>query len=359
MKNELGLYIHIPFCEKKCNYCDFYSLGGSDKVEEKYIQSVISEIDKYKPFTCSTVYFGGGTPSLLSPEQVQEILSCLDINEDAEITLEANPESLTQEKLCGYFKYGVNRLSIGVQTARDKNLLSLGRLHNSQKVVQAFDMAKKAGFTNISADLMLGLDGYTYQELDDTIKLIQNCGAVHISAYMLKIEEGTLFYKCTPQNLSTEEELAEFYLYTCRTLEQLGYIQYEISNFAKEGYHSRHNSIYWQLKDYLGIGPSAHSCINGKRFFYPKDIKGFIENPEAVQDGVADVNDYIMLSLRLKEGLSLQTLEKRYNITFTQSQLNKIEQLKKAGYIQAQADRIWLTPQGFLLENSIACEFMV
>ncbi len=292
-----GLYIHIPYCKKKCNYCDFYSCGGRQGVPEEYIDAVIKEIKKWPDLLCKTVYFGGGTPSLLTARQVNRILSSTHILPGAEITLEANPETLTEENLAGYFTAGVNRLSIGVQTVYDKSLATLGRIHSVDKARQAFAMAKQAGFTNISGDLMLGLDNYSTEEMTDTVDFLVENGATHISAYMLKVEEGTPFYYNTPENLATDEEMANYYLAACRYLKQKGFMQYEISNFCKEGYHSRHNSIYWQLENYLGIGPSAHSCINGKRFYYPADLHSFIENPQTVKDGKVDRDGYIMLSL--------------------------------------------------------------
>lgn len=358
---ELGLYIHIPFCKKRCNYCDFYTAGGKSEVSEEYVNALIREIKRHQPFNCKTVYFGGGTPSLLSPVQVGEILSQLDINIGAEITLEANPETLTQEKLDGYFAKGINRLSIGVQTAKDENLKSLGRIHDADKAKAAFQMAKKAGLTNISGDIMLGLDNYSYKELDDTINLLNDCGATHISAYMLKIEKGTHFYKNTPENLSSEEQLTDFYLYACDKLKTLGFEQYEISNFAKNGYYSRHNNIYWQLGNYLGIGPSAHSCINGQRFYYPRDRDGFIEVGSTIREGYAgvDVDDYIMLSLRLKEGLSLDILKEKWKKQLTPKQLINLKRLEENGFLTLKNNCISLTPKGFLVENSIACEIMV
>ena len=271
-----GLYIHIPFCRKKCNYCDFYSVGGVVAVPEEYISALKREIEKHQPFTCATVYFGGGTPSLLSSEQVEEILSWLDISPNAEITLEANPDTLTYEKLAGYRQAGVNRLSVGVQTVYNNSLQTLGRIHDAEKAALAFRWARQAGFENISGDVMIGLDNYSYEEMYATIDFLARRGATHISAYMLKIEEGTPFYYNTPKNLADEEQLADYYLACCEKMAELGYEQYEISNFCKPGYHSRHNTIYWKLEDYLGIGPGAHSCMNGNRFYYPRNLKDFV-----------------------------------------------------------------------------------
>ena len=354
-----GLYIHIPFCVKKCNYCDFYSIGGGDAVSEEYVEAVINEIKKYPGVQWKTVYFGGGTPSLLEPCQVERILAGLVIEENAEITMEANPETVTFNKLQGYRRAGVNRISFGVQTAKQKSLETLGRIHSNEKVKQAFENAKKAGFTNISGDVMLGLPDYTEKELDDTVELLVQLGATHISAYMLKIEQGTPFAQNIPENLPDEDKMSDFYLYACKKIESMGYRQYEISNFSKEGYESRHNSIYWKLENYIGIGPSAHSCFEGKRFYYPRDIKQFMENPQTVADGEVDTDEYIMLSLRLKSGLNLAELKEKWNKQLTPLQLKKLEILQKQGYITFENNTVSLTSKGFLMENAIACEIMV
>ena len=354
-----GLYIHIPFCVKKCNYCDFYSIGGKNTAADEYITAVKKEIKKYDNVQWKTVYFGGGTPSLLTPQQVADILSGLNIAPNAEITLEANPETVTLEKLQGYRKAGVNRISFGVQTAKQQSLETLGRIHSNQKVTEAFENEKKAGFKNISGDVMLGLPDYSNKELDDTVQLLSDLGATHISAYMLKIEQGTPFAKNIPQNLPDEDEMSDFYLYACEKIESMGYRQYEISNFAKEGCQSQHNNIYWKLENYVGIGPSAHSCFNGKRFYYPRDIKQFIENPQTIPDGEVDIDEYIMLSLRLKSGLNLAELKDKWNKELTPLQLKKLEMLEKQGLITFENNTVSLTPKGFLVENAIACEIMM
>ncbi len=353
-----SLYIHIPFCRKKCNYCDFYSRGGCMTVGDDYVDAVIREINKWPELEYKTVYFGGGTPSLLTAKQVERILAAANILPGAEITLEANPDTLTLEKLQGFYNAGINRLSIGVQTVYDKSLETLGRIHNADKAAQTFAMAKQAGFKNISGDIMLGLNNYSTKEMTDTVDFLVENGATHISAYMLKVEEGTPFYYNRPANLATEEELADYYLACREYLKSKGFIQYEISNFCKEGYHSRHNSIYWQLENYLGIGPSAHSCMEGKRFYYPADLEEFIHKPYTIPDGAADSDDYIMLALRLKEGLDLQILKEKYNLIIDSHTLKKLEIYKQQGFVTVENNRISLTAKGFLAENVIASDIM-
>ncbi|MBQ8604211.1 MAG: radical SAM family heme chaperone HemW [Oscillospiraceae bacterium] len=355
---EAGLYIHIPYCKKKCNYCDFYSCGGCDIVPQEYVDAVVREIGSHRGLKCKTVYFGGGTPSLLTANQVKQILAVADIMPGAEITLEANPDTLTQEKLDGYYAAGVNRLSIGVQTVYDKSLQVLGRIHSAEKAGQAFDMARAAGFVNISGDVMLGLDNYSVEEMKDTIDFLIDHGAVHISAYLLKVEEGTPFYTNRPENLATEEELADYYLACCEYMAEKGFIQYEISNFCHEGYHSRHNSIYWQLDNYLGIGPSAHSCMDGKRFYYERNVDAFIKGCQPVADGEVDADDYIMLSLRLKTGLDINTLKEKWWLEIDSRTMKKLEIYRRQGVLTIENNCISLTPAGFLAENVIASDIM-
>lgn len=354
-----GLYIHIPFCVKKCNYCDFYSLGGNNTVPEEYVDAVVREIKKYGDIQYKTVYFGGGTPSLLSAEQVTRIMSCAEILSDAEITLEANPETVTYEKLRGFRNAGVNRISFGVQTANQQSLKTLGRIHSNKKVTEAFENAKAAGFVNISGDVMLGLPDYTYRELDETVELLHSLGATHISSYMLKIEQGTPFAVNTPDNIPDDDRMCDFYLYACKKIESLGYKQYEISNFAMDGYQSQHNNIYWKLENYIGIGPSAHSCLNGRRFYYPRDIHSFISDPQITEDGEVDSDEYIMLSLRLKSGLNLTELKEKWGKELSDLQLKKLKILENQGYITMENNTISLTPKGFLMENAISCEIMI
>lgn len=355
---SLGLYIHIPFCRKKCNYCDFYSVGGAQTVPAEYISALKREIERHQPFVCKTVYFGGGTPSLLHPQQVAEILSWLDIEQGAEITLEANPDTLTLEKLTGFRQAGVNRLSIGVQTVYNTSLATLGRIHDAEKAALAFRWARQAGFENISGDVMLGLDNYSYDEMYATIDFLKNAGATHISAYMLKIEEGTPFYYDRPKNLADEDRLADYYLACCEKMKEIGYQQYEISNFCLPGYHSRHNTIYWKLEDYLGIGPGAHSCVGGHRFYYPRDLKAFIGGAQPLPDGTADADDYIMLSLRLAAGLDFSQLKEKYGLAPNSHVRKKLDIYKTQGFVCWDGNTVSLTPTGFLAENVIASDIM-
>ena len=354
-KLKAALYIHIPFCSSKCSYCNFYSLGRHFDVPQEYVNAVVREIKRYniKP---ETVYFGGGTPGLLTPAQVKMILTAADAKSGAEITIEVNPDTADEYKLKGYFDAGVNRISIGVQTADDKSLSLLGRGHSSKQAEQTFKDARQAGFTNISGDIMLSLPSYSQNEFDRTLELISEGGAVHISSYILKIEENTVFGKRPPIGLPDDDMSADFYLYSVSEMEKQGYKQYEISNFAKDDKYSRHNMVYWDMKDYLGIGPSAYSCINGERSHYDADIKGFIDGNRMQSDGKSEAIEFIMLQTRLAKGLNVRELENRYNITFTQAQLNKINRFCNADMCSFDEDILKLTPSGLLIQNSILSE---
>lgn len=363
MKN-LGLYIHVPFCGKKCGYCDFYSQRYSRSDAEAYVQAVLRNISHYSDpeITVETIYFGGGTPSLLTPDQITRIIgkirNCFSIADDCEITLEANPSGLSPEKLHDLRNTGVNRLSIGVQSMIDSELETLGRSHSSQRAKKAVLDASAAGFNNISCDLMLAVPGQTKESLKISANSLTELPISHISAYILKIEKGTPF-DCNKirSKIPDDETAAELYLHTVGLLEQRGFRQYEISNFARPGSESRHNCRYWRCEDYIGIGPSAHSCYNGKRFAVENDLGKFIAaNVQYVyitDESPCGFEEYAMLRLRLREGLDLrETGEKRISIE------KKLPPLINAGYISFDGSIISLTPKGFLLSNSII-EYLV
>ncbi|WP_432649892.1 radical SAM family heme chaperone HemW [Huintestinicola sp.] len=355
MNDPIGLYIHVPFCRRKCVYCDFYSLAGKEDLTQKYVQAVVRNI-RISGMTFDTVYFGGGTPSLLSSSQISDILSAADIAEGAEISAEINPDSADTQKLRDFRAAGINRISIGIQSLDDKELSVLGRLHNSEQAENAILSAQKAGFENISADLMLGLPYQHTETVLNNIERLSELGARHISAYMLKIESGTPLSENDEliSNIADEELSADMYLEAVSCLEKNGFKQYEISNFAKEGYVCRHNLKYWRCEDYLGIGPSAHSCTGGKRFAVPKDIYGFIncEKQEEVitDDAPCGSSERLMLALRLSEG-------------FLMSQAGDYENrlraaavpMEKHGLLKISDGRIMLTPMGFLVSNEIIC----
>ena len=309
---SLGLYLHIPYCFSKCRYCDFYSAPGQRGVPRAYVDALLRELSRFAPdapLRPDTLYFGGGTPSLLDPADAARLISAAQPLPGAEITLEANPETVTEDSLRAFREAGVNRISFGVQSARDSQLKTLGRPHTAKQARAAFAAARRAGFENISGDIMLALE------------LIEDGGAAHISAYLLKIEPDSAFGRTPPEGLPTSDEAADFYLYAVEQLEHHGYRQYEISNFARPGYEGKHNLIYWDCGDYLGIGPAAHSCMGGKRFYYPADTEAFLRE-------------------------------------FSTAQLAFVKNCVKSGYANFDGHTLALTPAGLIVQNSILAELL-
>lgn len=361
MTNPLGLYIHIPFCEKKCNYCDFYSAVYNKDTLSAYLDALKGEIKKWggtihRPI--DTVYIGGGTPSLLS-EEIIPLLDCVKANftvlDKAEITVEANPSS-SDDFLEFAKRAGVNRLSIGVQSGCDDTLKTLGRTHTSRDAAITVQKARKLGFDNISLDLMIALPDSNLQTLKNDIDFILSLNPEHISSYILKIEQNTAFFKKQDAlNLPDDDDSAEQYLFMCEMFEKSGYNHYEISNFSRENKESRHNIKYWLGEDYLGLGPAAHSCLDGKRFYYSRDLMGFIKNPQTVCDGEAGGRqEALMLGLRLSRGVDLSKIYGEMPEIIKA----KINLLQKAGYIKVNLPHISLTDRGMLISNSIITELL-
>lgn len=339
-----GLYFHIPFCKNKCPYCDFYSVKYSKGCADLYADEIISEMQKYSG-SFDTVYFGGGTPSIVEPETLIKILNAarqrFDIDKNSEITVECNPREDLGETFKKYAKAGVNRISLGMQSAVDSERFALGRSAGQSEVKRAIESARAAGINNISLDLMLGIPKQTLKSLDESLDFINKMRVNHISAYMLKIEEGTKFFEMKDRlPLPDEDETAQMYLKTVSALGEMGLKQYEISNFAVPGYESRHNLKYWKLIPYLGIGKSAHSFRDGRRFYYDEDFK-------LIPDGEGGSNEErIMLGLRLTEGVEKSLIKKPY------------ETYIKAGLMAESENRVRLTPQGMLVSNTIISELI-
>ncbi len=357
--DSLGLYIHVPFCLRKCPYCDFYSCENRLQERDAYTAAVCRNLRFYGDSTAvDTIYFGGGTPSLLTPHNVQEILHCarhaFSVQPDAEITMEVNPATVTQETLAGYRKAGVNRLSIGVQDLHPEALHALGRLHTAEQALQTVYDAQTAGFENISCDLMIGTKGQTPQRLHETLMQLTALPIVHISAYLLKIEEGTPYFRQNMQaQVPDEDAAADLYLQMTAVLEKKGFCQYEVSNFARQGFESRHNCRYWKCKPYLGIGPGAHSC-RAVRFYVPQNLDSFIKEEhqctELEDDAPCQAEERLMLGLRLREGVPLAWL--------SNEQKQKVQRFIKGGLMQEIKQRIAFTPQGFLVSNAILAEIL-
>jgi oxygen-independent coproporphyrinogen-3 oxidase len=347
-ENPIGLYIHVPFCIRKCNYCDFYSVCDRGYIP-RYVEAVKRNIKIYADVTFDTVYFGGGTPSLLSPNDIGEILRCVKLTPDCEITLECNPNSAAEDVFKSYA--GINRVSIGVQSLNDETLVMLGRLHNAETALSTLSAAVNF-FNNVSADLMIGLPGQTLSDIHSSIKTLREIDVKHISIYMLKIEEGTPFYENPPEDLPDEDEIAQIYLDTVRCAEENGFYQYEISNFAEPGYQSKHNKKYWKCKEYIGIGPSAHSYYGGKRFAVKPDLGDFlnaaVQNTYITDENPGNTDERIMLNLRLTQT----------GIEATPALIEKVMRHITGGLLKIKDGRLSLTPAGCLVSNTLIAEIL-
>ncbi|MCM1286029.1 MAG: radical SAM family heme chaperone HemW [Acetobacter sp.] len=342
--NQAGLYFHIPFCRSKCPYCDFFSVKYDSASAERYVSRLCKEIRQYNG-AFDTVYFGGGTPSMLEPELIGKIIKAarnqFEIASDAEITVECNPSKNLERDFELYKSFGVNRISIGMQSARNEERFALGRLAGQSEVAKAVTDARNAGIYNISLDLMLGTPKQSLSSLDYSFEFIEKMNVPHISAYMLKIEEGTRFFEIKDRLLLPDDDIVgEMYLKTVSTLQSMGFNQYEISNFSKIGFESRHNLKYWNLADYLGIGTSAHSFWQGRRFYYDNAFN-------IVEDGDGgDAEEQIMLGLRLTKGIKKSLVKK------------DLTPYINAGYMVEKDENIAFTSKGFLVSNTIIADII-
>ena len=359
----LGLYIHIPFCKSKCAYCDFYSLAHSEEKMDAYCAALCCHLRKAAPDAAEhpvdTVYFGGGTPSYLGAERLTALLESVRSNyrilPDAEITLEANPDSARDAAALRTLRAaGFNRLSLGAQSFDDAELRSVGRIHTSEEIAQAVRAAREAGFDNLSLDLIYGLPRQTMVRWRENLAAAIALDPEHLSCYGLKVEEGTpLYVRRESAQLPDDDAQADFYIETVRILKEHGYTQYEISNFSKAGRESRHNLKYWTLGEYLGFGPGAHSDFGGRRFAVARDLDTYLSGQIRYSEDRA-INaqerreEYLMLGLRTVRGIAAQETDAPFD--GVESVLRTCGQHGLAEYT---AGRWHLTPQGFLVSNSI------
>ena len=377
-KTPLGIYIHVPFCKSKCQYCDFYSLPGKDSSRMNgYLQAVCRHIREAgvlaEQYLVDTVYFGGGTPSFFGAEGLAAILTALrksfDVANDAEISFEANPDSISTGLLRRLRSEGFNRVSLGIQTDNDALLQKLGRVHTYKQAEEAVKMIRRIGFRNLSIDLMYGLPGQSLQDWEKTLKHVLSLSPEHISCYGLKVEEGTPLYEYQDtSDLADDDTQADMYLSAIDILQKYGYRQYEISNFCKKGKVSRHNLKYWQGGEYLGFGPNASSCFAGKRFTAIRDLQGYIEGMkrgEAVLQEVQDIplreraGEYLMMRLRTTAGIDPQEYEKQFLLPFGPLE-RALESCKVRNLAVKTYDGRWhLTPTGFLVSNSIISDLLL
>lgn len=350
-----GIYIHVPFCAQKCPYCDFYSARYAKHAAADYVHAVCRNIAALpQGLAADTVYFGGGTPSLLPPEMIAQMLGAIrgqiSLAENAEITLEANPLTMTAPRLAQWRAAGVNRISVGVQSFDDAVLQVLGRRHTAQQAADAVMRAKSAGFANISLDLMLGLAIQNAGTLRRDLEAALSLGITHLSAYLLKIEPETPFGHCPPA-LPDDDDTASLWMQLHETLTAAGLTHYEISNFAYPGFESRHNLKYWQCAPYYGIGPGAHACHGGRRTAVPRDLDAFCAadtQPEAVTDAhpLTD-GERIMLGLRLQTGIAYA------DYPASAETLRRAARPLLEVYLTEANGRLAMTPQGWLLSNSV------
>lgn len=347
-----SLYIHIPFCKRKCDYCSFYSV--SDDYRAEYTDALIRCVKQYGGKTLASIYLGGGTPSVMTSGQIQsifdEIYKNYTVADGAEITVEVNPESVSDEFLNTLGGCGVNRISMGVQSFCDSELAAIGRLHSADRAKEAIALCRKNGFYNVSCDLIFGLPHQTKDSLKSSVDTLISLDIPHISCYNLQLEEGTPI--CDYAHLVPDEEMqAEMYYLVCDTLKSAGYSHYEISNFCKDGFIARHNSAYWDECDYLGLGPAAHSRIGDTRYFFDADVKKFIQRQGFEFDGGEKITDplfeKIMLGLRTSRGIDLGCLKNSGQF---------IKNIVKDGFAVTDGDRLILTDKGFYLSNTIIAE---
>ncbi len=375
MKNVLkdsALYIHIPFCDHKCIYCDFYSIITTDNISN-FLSAVRKEIKHYSRIYSggrifSSIYFGGGTPSLMMPDYLKEIILALrdnyQISSDAEITMETNPGTIDKNKLIEFRKVGINRISIGIQSFHDDELKFLTRIHDKQNTINAVYDAKNSGFENINIDLIFNLPGQTKGKWEYNLQTAIELPVKHISAYSLILERGTILNKMVLDGkvkIQDEDYDAELYETTIDYIQANGFIQYEVSNFAKPGYECRHNNAYWRYRDYLSFGPSAHSFVSRKRWWNFSSLKHYIAeierngnaaaNFEMINDDTA-LNEYVMLALR-SEGIDLIELEKKFGEGWINRNFNYIKKLDEKNLVVIKNDFVHLTKSGYAVCDEI------
>ena len=377
-KSPLGIYVHIPFCRSKCQYCDFYSLTTKDdKLLDSFIQAMtlhIKEAGKLAPnHKVDTIYFGGGTPTFFGADGMATLLAAVrkyfDVTGDAEISFEANPDSVSDKLLRRLRAEGFNRVSLGVQCDNDEILKKLGRPHNFAQAVTAVDRIRRAGFRNLSIDLMYGLPGQSLQDWKETLQRVLNLNPEHMSCYGLKVEERTPLYQYKDLcGIADDDTQADMYLAAVDILRSKGYRQYEISNFAKKGLVSRHNMKYWQGGEYLGFGPDASSDFAGKRFTFVRDLMGYIDGVKGKSEVISQMQDipfrerageYLITRLRTVSGIFADEYEKKHLLPFAPLEAALERHADKGLASKAPDGRWYLTPEGFLVSNSIITDLLM
>lgn len=371
--NSFELYIHIPFCVRKCAYCDFLSAPGSEEAKASYTKALLREIEavKTEKREVSSIFVGGGTPSALSPSLMGDIFEKIhesfSVAQDAEITIEANPGTLSKEKLFLYKNAGINRLSLGLQSPEEAELKSLGRIHTYEEFLESFSLAREAGFQNINVDLMCALPDQTYEGWNRNLRTVAALHPEHISAYSLIIEEGTPFAK---RKLNLPDEDTEYRMYedTAGILEEYGYEQYEISNYAKKGLVCRHNIGYWTRKEYLGLGLGAASLWGNQRFSNTSDFSAYLKesgSPEKIRENREtlsledEMSEFMFLGLRMTEGVSKAEFLESFGTPIESVYGKVLDKYKNMGLLEEKEGRIFLTRAGIHVSNGVMAEFLL
>ena len=382
-KKPLGLYVHIPFCVKKCAYCDFLSMPASDEVKKQYTSAVLEEIEDYrqyiKEYQVQTIYFGGGTPSLLPAEYIQDILHKLqdvfeiDDLKKIEVTLEVNPGTVDETKWQSYKNMGINRISMGLQSTDNKTLKKIGRIHTYEAFLENYQSARNYGFNNISVDIMSALPEQTVEQYKQTIEIVAELSPEHISSYSLIIEEGTSFWEWYSeggefeQQLPKEDDERKMYELTKEILQKYGYERYEISNYAKKGFESKHNSSYWTGIPYLGIGLGASSYFERERYQNVTDLKAYfeyagkkeqrIQNREKIGT-IEEIQEFMFLGLRRMCGVSKQEFQYRFGQSIEDVYDEVLVELSQKGLLCIEGDKVYLTDYGIDVSNYVFSKFL-
>ncbi|MDB2067823.1 radical SAM family heme chaperone HemW [Clostridium perfringens] len=376
--DKISLYIHIPFCAQKCLYCDFPSFARKDHLRKAYIEALNKEIislrEKHNNLEINTIFIGGGTPSVLEADELECLLkevAKLNMAKDIEYSMECNPGNLTEEKLEVMKKYGVNRISMGLQAKQDNLLKGLGRIHNYKTFKENFLLAKKVGFNNINVDLMFGLPNQRLNEWEETLREIISLEPAHISAYSLIIEEGTAFYNLYENDklkLPTEEEERKMYHLAKKILEENGFNQYEISNYAKEGKECRHNLAYWNMDNWIGVGSASASYINGKRIKNISSVEEYInsinEKREAVEEIINNskndnMEEFMFMGLRKINGIDENEFKNRFSMNINDVYGEILNKYIDEGLLIRESGRIFLSEKGIEISNIIMADFLL
>ena len=370
---DIGIYIHIPFCVHKCNYCDFNSYAGMEDTIEAYFGALIREIRTFSRtrwLSADTVYLGGGTPSCVDTKYIaavlDEIFSDFNIMKESEISMECNPGTVTGRELSALRGAGINRLSIGLQSTDDKMLAALGRIHSLRDFEDCFSAARGAGFDNISADLMYGLPNQTAEHWHKTLERAAAFGTEHLSCYSLKIEEGTPFYSMGV-TVPDDDTVADMYAECVEFLGKCGYARYEISNFAKSGFESRHNLKYWRCDDFIGFGAGAYSCMNGSRFSNIRNVDGYIRSVNSKGNAVENtsaleksdrMSEFVFLGLRCEKGIDVREFARRFGCDIFDVYREPLEKYIRLGFIERDDPTLRLSHDAFFVSNTILADFV-